>query len=119
MVKSYLDPGCNLTQVCPSGVTEGVGPRAATAILELSKQCLGAATEVGFLIPFGFSFSVFVPLNGVTGCSVAVRFAMIFAHRVAFLHVPAKSRPVCAAWDRLAYLLSLGQLSSRGKICSE
>eukprot|EP00434_Breviolum_minutum_P031718 symbB.v1.2.028051.t1/scaffold2932.1/size66953/1 len=34
-------------KVCPSGVTEGVGPRAATAILELSKQCLGAATEVG------------------------------------------------------------------------
>lgn len=82
MVKSCLDPGCNLTQVCPSGVTEGVGPRAATAILELSKQCLGAATEAGFLVPFGFSFSVFVPQKRghwmLSGCTVCHNFLILF-----------------------------------------
>lgn len=34
-------------KVCPSGVTEDVGPRAASAVQELAKQCLQTAAEVG------------------------------------------------------------------------
>ena len=33
-------------QVCPSGVAEDVGPRAASAVQELAKQCLQTAAEV-------------------------------------------------------------------------
>jgi hypothetical protein len=36
-------------QVCPSGVTEDVGPRAASAVQELAKQCLQTAAEVSRL----------------------------------------------------------------------